>query len=151
MKPRLEDLRYDPGLEQRSPKRMVDEFVGAPDPEEVAGQSGVEEVELRHLHEALPDVGVERGKPMDEKARLQEGHPRAGRVVAEAAFRPELREVQELTGPSGRETNERRKPPVQFVNRISILCERPGRAPGGQASGRLASIGSGESGGRPHP
>jgi hypothetical protein len=46
---------------------------GLADAEQVAEQSGVEEVQLGRLHHLLSDIGVPRGQTVDDIARFQHG------------------------------------------------------------------------------
>ena len=74
----LQDLRDDPGLEDRSPEGMGAELVRSADAQQPADQAAVVEVELRELDEPLAEVRVERLESEGDEARFQNAEPGLG-------------------------------------------------------------------------
>ena len=85
---------------------MCFELLFAPDAEKVTEQPGVVEVEFRGLEEALIEVAEVRADKKDDGACLQDGKPRLGGVVDDAALPRQRREVDELPGPPGAQAKE---------------------------------------------
>ena len=108
MNTRLTNLRRHPALEDRAPQGMVAELPRLGDPEQVAGQPGVEEVELRGLDGLLANVAVPRRQPVADEAGLQDRDPGARGVVGDAGVAAEAREVMQV--PMTTSTCDRRAP-----------------------------------------
>ena len=86
--PGLQYLRHDPGLEDRAAERVLAELVGRADAEEPADHAGVEEVQLRSLHEALRDVRVERRQAPRDVPGLEHREPRLRGTCVSPASAP---------------------------------------------------------------
>ena len=107
MGPRLQDLRHDPVLEDRPSQRVLRELAGRANAEKRTEKARVDEVDLRRLDQALPEVGVPGSHPKHHVARLEHREPGARGVVGDPTVRPEGREVDELPRSPRAEADER--------------------------------------------
>lgn len=77
----LVDLRDDPAFEDSPAQRMKAKLLRGLDPQQVAGQPRVEEVQLARFDDLFADVGVPGRQPVYQIAGFQHGHPRAHGAV----------------------------------------------------------------------
>ena len=85
---------------------MGAELIGGPHAHQPAGKSGVVEVQLGHLDQALANVRVERGQAEHDEARLQHPEPCLGCWLGDPGVRSERRVVEELAGAAGAQLDE---------------------------------------------
>ncbi len=89
MDPCFEDLRGDPALKDGAAKGMLAELFRAPNPQEEAGETRIQKVELRSLHQALSHVRMEGSHSVGYEAGFQNGNPGLGRHVGDPAIGPQ--------------------------------------------------------------
>jgi hypothetical protein len=115
----LEELGDHERFEDRPAQRMRGQFGVSGVPEQVAQESGIEEVERRALDEALREVRTVRLEQDDQAARHEDGEPAPRGGVADTGVGPERREVQQLPGPAGAEAHEAAED-VKVANRQKV-------------------------------
>ena len=106
MEVRLGDLRHHVVLEDRAAQRVDGELSVLADPEEVAEEARVVEVELGAPDDPLAEVSRVRPEQEDDEARLEDGDPPARSVHRHAAVGGEGGVVEDLARAAGAEREE---------------------------------------------
>ena len=100
------DLRDDPGFEDRAPQRMRAELLGVTDAKQPADQTRVVEVQFRHLHQPLAQIGVKSCQAEREKTGLENAEPSLGGRLGDAAVVCQRRVIDQLGRTAGAQLDE---------------------------------------------